>query len=128
MTSTADAAVIGPGERDATGGPAPQPRPPGDGQPGRQHVVLWVRLPDRPGALGAVAQRIGAVGGDITDLTVAARTGGIAEDIFHVDLPHVRSDVDVVGLLLAEIAEVDGVDAPSVSWPSDDQAACCPTP
>lgn len=85
----------------------------GDRDGCRVHVVIAVRLPDRPGALGAVASRIGAVGADITDVMVSARSGGFAEDVFHVDLPTLEG-VDVVGLLLSEIAEVDGVCAPSV--------------
>lgn len=87
----------------------------------RVHVAIAVRLPDRPGALGAVASRIGAVGADITDVVVAGRSGGFAEDVFHVELP-AADDVDVVGLLLSEIAQVDGVVAPSVSQPVE---GCC---
>lgn len=79
------------------------------------HVVIEVSLPDRPGALGAVASRIGAVGGDITDVVVASRSPGYADDVFHVDLPAVADDLDLVGLILAEISQVDGVAAPSIS-------------
>ena len=86
-----------------------------------RHVVVTLRLPDRPGALGAVASRIGAVGADITDVCVSSRRAGVAEDVFHIDLP-VLSDVDTVGLLLDEIHQVDGVVAPSLSEPPDD---CC---
>lgn len=86
-----------------------------------RHVVVTLRLPDRPGALGAVASRIGAVGADITDVRVSSRRAGVAEDIFHIDLP-ILSDVDTVGLLLDEIHQVDGVVAPSLSEPPDD---CC---
>lgn len=85
------------------------------------HIVLTLRLPDRPGALGAVAARIGGVGADITDVTVASRRAGIAEDRFHLDLPHVEG-VDVVGLLLAEVAQVDGVSDASVGYPGE---GCC---
>lgn len=85
------------------------------------HAAIAVQLPDRPGALGAVASRIGAVGADITDVMVSARSGSYAEDVFHVDLPTVE-DVDVVGLLLSEIAQVDGVFATSVGQPAD---GCC---
>ena len=87
----------------------------------RQHLVVTLHVPDRPGALGSVASRIGAVGADITDVRVASRRGGIAEDVFHIDLPAVEG-VDTVGLLLAEIGHVDGVVAPSVSHPP---AGCC---
>jgi UTP:GlnB (protein PII) uridylyltransferase len=84
-------------------------------------VVVTLRLPDRPGALGAVASRIGGVGADITDVRVSSRRDGIAEDVFHIDLPE-RHGVDMVGLLLGEIHQVDGVVAPSVSEPP---AGCC---
>ncbi len=91
--------------------------------PGRQpvtttvHLVVTLRLPDRPGALGAVASRMGAVGADITDVRVSSRRGGMAEDVFHLDL-QAREDVDVIGLLLGEISQVDGVQAPSVGHPT----------
>jgi len=87
----------------------------------RRHVVLTLRLPDRPGALGAVASRIGGLGADITDVRVASRREGIAEDVFHLDLP-VLEGVDTVGLLLGEIHQVDGVIAPSLSEPPE---GCC---
>ncbi|MFP5321238.1 MAG: ACT domain-containing protein [Acidimicrobiia bacterium] len=86
-----------------------------------RHVVVTLRLPDRPGALGAVASRIGAVGADITDVHVSSRRAGVAEDVFHIDLP-VLDGVDTVGLLLDEIHQVDGVVAPSLSEPPD---GCC---
>lgn len=87
----------------------------------RRHVIVTLRLPDRPGALGSVASRIGAVSADITDVVVASRHDGIAEDVFHLDLPDV-ADVDVVGLLLDEISQVDGVGQPSLSYPPP---GCC---
>ncbi|MFP5321715.1 MAG: ACT domain-containing protein [Acidimicrobiia bacterium] len=87
----------------------------------RRHVVVTLRLPDRPGALGAVASRIGAVGADITDVRVSSRREGVAEDVFHIDLP-LRDGVDTIGLLLDEIHQVDGVVAPSLSEPPD---GCC---
>ena len=86
-----------------------------------RHVVVTLRLPDRPGALGAVASRIGSVGADITDVRVAARRAGVAEDVVHIDLP-LLDDVDTVGLLLGEIRQVDGVVAPSLSEPLE---SCC---
>ncbi len=88
-----------------------------------QHVVIEVSLPDRPGALGAVASRIGAVGGDITNVVVASRTPGFADDVFHVDLPVADDRLDLVGLVLDEISQVDGVSAPSISHRPD--ADCC---
>lgn len=88
---------------------------------GRRHLVVTLQLPDRPGALGSVASRIGALGADITDVRVSSRRAGVAEDVFHLDLPTME-DVDTVGLLLAEIGHVDGVVAPSVSYPPPE---CC---
>lgn len=87
------------------------------------HVVIEVSLPDRPGALGAVASRIGAVGGDITDVRVASRAKGFVDDVFHVDLPVPTAGLDMVGLVLEEIAHVDGVTAPSISHRPD--SSCC---
>lgn len=66
-------------------------------------VRLW--LPDRPGALGAVAGRIGAVRGDLTGIDILERHGGSAIDELVIDLP----DESLVSLLLDELAEVDGV-------------------
>jgi len=67
-------------------------------------VLLRVWLPDRPGALGAVASRIGAVRGDIVGIDVLERSERVAVDEFAVMLP---SD-DIVPLLVREIEEVDG--------------------
>jgi ACT domain-containing protein len=80
--------------------------------------VLRIQLPDRPGALGAVASRIGAVGADITDVVVHRNTNGTALDEFHVTLP--PTDVDVIGLLVQELREVDGV-----TLEGCEPAACC---
>lgn len=66
-------------------------------------VRLW--LPDRPGALGAVASRIGAVGGDVVGIQVLEREGGCAVDELVVELPEGTS----LDLLVNEICEVDGV-------------------
>jgi hypothetical protein len=68
-----------------------------------RHIVrVW--LPDRPGALGQVASRIGSVGGDVVGIEVLERGAGQAIDELLVDLP---SD-DLVSLMTAEILEVDG--------------------
>lgn len=103
------------------GQPASPPRAPGTA--GATHAVIEVSLPDRPGALGAVASRIGAVGGDITDVIVAGRRDGYADDVFHVELPTPVDGVDMVGLVLEEISQVDGVSAPSISY--IDSGDCC---
>jgi hypothetical protein len=68
------------------------------------HALVRVWLPDRPGALGLVASRIGAVGGDIVGIDVLERGAGIAIDEFAV----VLSDPSVVSLMAQEIGEVDG--------------------
>jgi hypothetical protein len=71
-------------------------------------VRLW--LPDRPGALGAVASRIGAVRGDVIGIDILERGAGRVIDELVVDLP----DGELVSLLVAEIAQVDGVDVEDV--------------
>lgn len=76
--------------------------------------VARVWLPDRPGALGAVASRVGAVGGDVVGIEILDRGGGHAVDDVRVELP---SD-DLVPLLLEEIHEVDGVRVESISLAS----------
>ena len=48
------------------------------------HVLVRVWLPDRPGALGLVASRIGAVDGDIVGIDVLERGDNVAVDEFAV--------------------------------------------
>lgn len=67
--------------------------------------LLRVELPDRPGALGAVASRIGALRADVVAVDIVGRNEGRAVDEFVVELADERH----VSLLLAEVAEVDGV-------------------
>jgi len=71
-------------------------------------VRVWV--PDRPGALGSVASRIGAVRGDLIGIDILERGAGRAIDELVVDLP----DAALVPLLVSEIAQVDGVDVEDV--------------
>jgi hypothetical protein len=66
-------------------------------------VRLWV--PDRPGALGQIASRIGAVHGDVIGIDILERGGGRAIDQLIVTLP----DPGLVDLLVAEIGQVDDV-------------------
>lgn len=66
-------------------------------------VRLW--LPDRPGALGQVASRIGAVRGDVIGIDILERGGGQAVDELVVGLP----DGTPVDVMLSEIKQVDGV-------------------
>jgi len=72
--------------------------------------VMRVWLPDRPGALGAVASRIGAVRGDLVGIDILERGAGRAIDELVIELP----DNSLVPLLTAEVAEVDGVDVEHV--------------
>ncbi|MDQ3757509.1 MAG: hypothetical protein M3394_06650, partial [Actinomycetota bacterium] len=72
-------------------------------------VRVWV--PDRPGALGAVASRIGAVRGDLVGIDILERGGGRAIDELVVQLP---DDEGLVPLLVTEVSQVDGVDVEDV--------------
>jgi ACT domain-containing protein len=66
--------------------------------------VVRIRLSDRPGALGQVASRIGAVGGDIVAVDILERAAGRAVDEFVIEL----AGGHLVELLQSEIHEVDG--------------------
>jgi len=77
--------------------------------------VVRVWLPDRPGALGAVASRIGAVRGDVVGIEILERGGGRAVDDLVVQLP----DGGLVDLLIAEMTQVDGVDVEDVRLLAD---------
>lgn len=66
-------------------------------------IRMW--LPDRPGALGQVASRIGAVRGDVVGIDILERDNGQAVDELVVELP----TCDLVDLLVAEVRQVDGV-------------------
>lgn len=71
-------------------------------EPRRHAVRVW--LPDRPGGLGAIASRVGAVGAEIVGIEIVDREGGQAVDDLLVQLPRgVTTD-----LLVREIGEVDG--------------------
>jgi hypothetical protein len=74
------------------------------------HVLVRVWLPDRPGALGQVASRIGSVRGDIIGVDVLECDGGVAIDEFAVNL----ADEDLVPMLVREIEEVDGASVEEV--------------
>lgn len=67
--------------------------------------VLRLWLPDRPGALGQVASRIGAVRGDVVAIDILERGRGQAIDEIVVELP----DEIPTELLVDEIRQVDGV-------------------
>jgi len=72
--------------------------------------VVRVWLADRPGALGAVASRIGAVGGDVTAIDILERGDGRVIDELTIDLP----GEEIIPLMLAKIGELDAVDVEDV--------------
>ncbi len=74
-------------------------------------TLIRVRVPDRPGALGLVASRIGALKGDIVGIEVLDRNDGTALDELAVVLP----DADLIPAVTREINEVDGAEVESVS-------------
>lgn len=81
-------------------------------------LVVRVWLPDRPGALGQVASRIGAVHGDVTAIDILERGGGRAVDELVVAMPGSVS----LELLAKEIGAVDGVAVEHIRIVGDDRA------
>ncbi len=69
---------------------------------------IW--LDDRPGALGAVASRIGAVRGDLVGIEILERGANRAIDELIVEVPSPA----LLELLVREVHEVDGVDVEDV--------------
>lgn len=67
--------------------------------------VLRLWLPDRPGALGAVASRIGSVKGDVIGIEILETGDAQAVDELVVRLP----DSTLVDLLVTEVRQVDEV-------------------
>jgi hypothetical protein len=72
--------------------------------------LMRVWVPDRPGALGGVASRIGAVRGDLVGIDILERGAGRAIDELVIELP----DAALLDLLVAEVSQVDGVDVEHV--------------
>ena len=68
-------------------------------------VVVRVWLPDRPGALGQVASRIGSVRGDVLAIEILEVGGGRVIDELVVALP----DGSLVDLMVNEVHAIDGV-------------------
>jgi hypothetical protein len=68
-------------------------------------VVLRVWLPDRPGALGQVASRIGSVRGDVLGIEILESGGGRVVDELVIGL----AESSLVELLVSEVSAVDGV-------------------
>ncbi|WP_424188779.1 amino acid-binding protein [Actinokineospora sp. G85] len=72
--------------------------------------LIRVQLPDSPGALGAVATALGAIGADILSVDVVERVGGIAIDDLVVELPGGRlPDVLITAAESVAGVEVDAV-------------------
>ena len=71
---------------------------------------MRVWLADRPGALGAVASRIGAVGGDLVGIDILERGDRRVIDELTIELP----SADLIPLMLAKVAELDAVDVEDV--------------
>lgn len=67
-------------------------------------ALIRVQVPDRPGALGLIASRIGALKADIVSIEVLDRRDGMAIDLLAVVLP----DSSLATALTREIHEVDG--------------------
>jgi hypothetical protein len=73
------------------------------------NYLIRVQLPDRPGALGAVASRIGSVGGDVVSIEILQRDDGIVVDELGVGL----GGDHLIDLLRDEVIEsVRAVDGP----------------
>ncbi|MFN0029363.1 MAG: ACT domain-containing protein [Acidimicrobiales bacterium] len=66
--------------------------------------VARIWIDDRPGALGQVASRIGALQGDVVGIEILERGAGRAVDELVIELP----DATRVDRLIREINEVDG--------------------
>jgi hypothetical protein len=72
--------------------------------------LIRVVLPDRPGALGAVATALGHAGADILSVDVVERTPGHATDDLVVELPADR----LADSLVTAAASVEGVRVESI--------------
>ena len=73
-------------------------------------VVVRVWLPDRPGALGQVASRIGAVRGDVLGIEILEQGADRVVDELTIALP----SAELVPLLTREVDAVDGVSVEDV--------------
>jgi hypothetical protein len=80
-------------------------------------ILVRVWLPDRPGALGQVASRIGAVRGDVLGIEILEVGGGRVIDELVVKL----DDPGLVDLLISEVGAVDGVSVEHVRPIADDR-------
>jgi hypothetical protein len=81
-------------------------------------VVARIWLPDRPGALGQVASRIGAVRGDVLAIEILERGGGQVVDELTIRL----GGDSLIPLLSSEVDAVDGVSVESIRPVDPDRA------
>jgi len=72
--------------------------------------LIRVVLPDRPGALGAVASALGHAGGDILSVDIVERSAGQATDDLVVELPADK----LADSLVSAAASVPGVRVESI--------------
>ncbi|MDQ2586171.1 amino acid-binding protein [Saccharothrix yanglingensis] len=72
--------------------------------------LIRVQLPDRPGALGAVATALGHIGADILSVDVVERGAGLAIDDLVVELPSGR----LPDVLITAAESIDGVEVDAV--------------
>jgi hypothetical protein len=81
-------------------------------------VMLRVAVPDRPGALAALAGAIGDAGGDIEGVDVVESHGGRA-----LDDVYLRIDPDALADMIARVRSLDGTElvhtSPSRGRPAD---------
>src|SRR4051794_7468256 len=82
---------------------------------GMATFVVRVWLPDRPGALGAVASRIGAVRGDLVGIDILERGAGRVIDELVVELPREA----LVSFLAPEMPKVEGGDVEDIRPATD---------
>ncbi len=111
MSPTSDLASTGTAPQAGRTGPGPDAVT--SGAPAgvdTVHCLVRVWMPDRPGALGQVASRIGAVRGDVCGIEILERGANRAIDELVVSLP---ADVPIE-LLVRELTQVDGVDVEDV--------------
>lgn len=80
------------------------------GHTGRVSFLIRVVLPDRPGALGAVASALGHAGADILSVDIVERSAGQATDDLVVELPPGK----LPDSLVSAAASVPGVQVESI--------------
>jgi hypothetical protein len=74
-------------------------------------------MPDRPGALGQIATKIGAANGDVLAIEILEQGAGRAIDELTVSLP----DSDLVPIVIAEVDAVEEVAVESIRLVDDDR-------